>query len=122
MSYQVLLYETLDGRHPVEDFLNSLDDKMRAKLIGLLELLEEKGPVLREPYSKHLSDGIFELRCKFGSDITRALYFFCKGNQIIVTNGFIKKTQRTPPKEIRLAKNRRNEFLHRPAKKEEDTP
>ena len=49
---------------------------MRAKIFGLLGILQEKGNMIREPYSKHIGDGIFELRCKFGSDITRVLYFF----------------------------------------------
>ena len=42
----------------------------------MLVILQEKGNQLREPYSKHVEDGIFELRCKFGSDITRVMYFF----------------------------------------------
>ena len=49
---------------------------MRAKMVGLLELLEEKGNQLREPYSKSIDDGIFEIRCKVGNNITRVLYFF----------------------------------------------
>ena len=49
---------------------------MRAKIFGMLVILQEKGNQLREPYSKHVEDGIFELRCKFGSDITRVMYFF----------------------------------------------
>ena len=49
---------------------------MQAKLSGLLDVLEEKGNELREPYSKHLEDGIFELRGKVGNDISRVLYFF----------------------------------------------
>ena len=70
---------------------------MRAKMFGMIELLQEKGNKLREPYSKHLDDGIFELRCKVGNDITRVLYFFYYEGQIILTNGFVKKTQKTPP-------------------------
>ena len=58
----------------------------------MIELLQEKGNQLREPYSKHLDDGIFELRCKVGSNITRVLYFFYYKGQIILTNGFVKKT------------------------------
>lgn len=57
----------------------------------MIELLQEKGNQLREPYSKHLDDGIFELRCKVGSNITRVLYFFYYKGQIILTNGFVKK-------------------------------
>ena len=95
------------------EFLDSLDSKMNAKLIGLMELLEEKGTELREPYSAPLEDGIFELRCKLGSNITRALYFFYVGKRIVVTNGFIKKTQKTPPGEIKLAKDRRKDWIER---------
>ena len=90
--FELELYSTEDGKEPVAEFLDSLDRKMNAKLIGLMELLEEKGTELREPYSAPLEDGIFELRCKLGSNITRALYFFYVGKRIVVTNGFIKKT------------------------------
>ena len=112
-TFNVIFYETEDGKTPVEDFLNSLDVKMRVKLIRLLEILEEKGTELREPYSKLLDDGIFELRCKFGSNITRTLYFFYKDGNIIITNGFVKKTQKTPLKEINLAKERRTDYINR---------
>ena len=68
---------------------------------------------LREPYSKHVEDGIFELRCKFGSDITRVMYFFFDRGKIILTNGFVKKTQKTPVAEIQLAKARRADYMER---------
>ena len=109
--FTVEFYSTPDGKEPVALFLDSLDTKMRAKLISLLELLEEKGTSLRMPYSSYLDDGIFELRCIQGSNITRVLYFFYVGEKIIITNGFIKKTQKTPVKEIRLAKNRRDDWI-----------
>ena len=111
--FQLSFYETADGKCPVEEFLDTLDPKMAAKLVGLMEILEEKDTALREPYSAPLEDGIFELRCKLGSNITRALYFFFIGGQIIVTNGFVKKTQRTPPGEIKLAKDRREDWIRR---------
>lgn len=101
--FHVEFYETADGQQPVADFLDSLDDKMAAKLIGLMEILEEKGTELRMPYSEALDDGIFELRCKFGNQISRALYFFFVGKRIIITNGFIKKTQKTPQNELKKA-------------------
>ena len=108
-DFTVIPYEKENGEAPVEDFLNSLDVKMRAKMYGMIGILQEKGNQLREPYSKHLDDGIFELRCKLGSNITRVLYFFYFEKQIILTNGFIKKTQKTPPEEIKLAKQRRSD-------------
>ncbi|MCD7790709.1 MAG: type II toxin-antitoxin system RelE/ParE family toxin [Bacteroides thetaiotaomicron] len=69
------------------------------------------------PYSKSLGDGIFELRCQTGNDISRVLYFFYYGGKIVLTNGFIKKTQKTPSSEIKLAKARRKDFLEREGSK-----
>ena len=109
-KFEVVLYEKANGECPVEEFITSLDMKMQAKMIGLLELLEEKGNQLREPYSKSIDDGIFELRCKVGNNITRILYFFYYEGKIILTNGFVKKTQKTPAEEIKLAKERRSDF------------
>lgn len=115
--YKIIFYETEDGKHPVEDFLDSLEDKMAAKLVGLMDILEEKGIEMRMPYTQSLGDGIFELRCKQGNNITRTLYFFYIGKQIIITNGFIKKTQKTPPGEIQLAKDRRDDWVRREKEK-----
>ena len=78
-----------------------------------LKVLQEQGNRLREPYSKHLEDGIFEVRGKVGSDISRVLYFFYYGGRIILTNGFIKKTNKTPPAEKERAKRYRAEYLGR---------
>ena len=101
---------------PVKDFLSSIDEKMEAKLVMEMKLLEEKGNALRLPYSEHLEDGIFELRAKLGSDITRVLYFFYYNGRIILTHGFTKKTQKTPPSEIEKAKRYRADFLEREGK------
>lgn len=111
--FQVQFFEKENGDCPVENFILSLDTKMQAKIVGLLEILQENGNSLREPYSKHLSEGIFELRCKVGSNAARVLYFFYFEKRIILTNGFVKKTQKTPDKEIKLAKQRRQAFIER---------
>ena len=95
-KFEVEFYETPNGDQPAKDFLLSLDKKMRAKMADTISILQDNGYELREPYSKHLSEGIFELRAKVGSDITRVLYFFYVERHIILTNGFIKKTQKTP--------------------------
>lgn len=112
-KFEVIFYEKEDGECPVEQFLSALDLKMRVKMVGLLEILEEKGNLLREPYSRHLDDGIYEIRCKVGNNITRVLYFFYYGGKIVLTNGFVKKTQKTPGAEIELAKRRRRDFIRR---------
>jgi len=111
--FRIEFYETADGKTPVEDFLESLDSKMNAKMVGLMEILEEKGNALREPYSALVTDGLFELRCKLGNNISRAIYFFYFGKKIVITNGFVKKTRRTPPVEIETAKKRRADWIAR---------
>ena len=112
-QYEIEFYDKADGSEPAKEFILALDAKMRAKVVRTVGLLREEGPSLREPYSKHLEDGIFEIRTKFGSDITRVLYFFVIGRKIILTNGFVKKTQKTPASEIALAKQYRADYLSR---------
>lgn len=111
--FEVEFFEKDDGSFPVEEFILSQDIKMRAKIFRNLELLASHGDMLREPYSKSLGNGIFEIRTRVKSDITRILYFFVLGKKIILTNGFVKKTQKTPQKEINLALSRRNEYFNR---------
>ena len=112
-EYEVNFYDKADGTEPAKDFILSLDKKMRAKMLRTISLLADNGPDLREPCSKPLGDGIFELRAKVGSDITRVLYFFMVGKRVILTNGFVKKTVKTPPAEIARAKRYRAEYLGR---------
>ena len=112
-NFQVEYYEKQDGSIPVEEFLLSQDLKMRTRIYRLLSLLEEFGNTLREPYSKSLTDGIFEIRVQQGTDISRILYFFVVGQKIILTNGFVKKAQKTPMKEIELAKKYRKDYVKR---------
>lgn len=111
--FKVEYYKNKDGKFPVEEFILNQNVKMQAKIFRSLELLEQRGNELREPYSKLLEDGIFELRCKVGTDITRVLYFFVVGEKIILTNGFVKKTQKTPKNEIALAKKCRSDYFDR---------
>lgn len=92
--YEIILYDTEDGRCPVQELLDSLEPKLLAKTLRTIDLLEMNGPLLREPYSKSLENGIFELRTKQGSDITRVLYFFIIGKKAVLTNGFIKNRRR----------------------------
>ena len=115
-QFEIIFYDKTDGTEPAKDFLMELDIKMRAKMVRTIEILQNNGVSLREPYSKSLNDGIFELRAKVGSDISRVLYFFFVGHKIILTNGFIKKTQKTPQAEIERAKQYREDYLSREEK------
>ena len=109
-EYDVSFYETADGRRPAEEFIASLDKKMIAKTLKDIDLLKAVGPALREPHSKPLGDGIFELRTQVASNISRVLYFFVVGHKIILTHGFVKKTRKTPPSEIETAKTYRKDY------------
>ena len=113
-KFNIIMYETEAGRLPVVDFLSSIkDDKLLAKIYRDIKLLEVSGNLLREPYSKALNNGLFELRTKQGTNISRIIYFFIVGNNIVLTNGFIKKTQKTPISEIEKALEYRKDFLKR---------
>lgn len=112
-SVEVIFYETRSGVCPAQEFLDSLDTKMWAKMARAVNMLACNGNRLREPYSKPLGDGIFELRAQAEGDISRVLYFFFVGNKAILTNGFIKKTHKTPSSEIDRAKRYSSDFLER---------
>ena len=112
-NFSVDFYREIDGRKPAGIFIRSLDIKMKAKVVANLHLLEEYGNLAREPLSKELEDGIFELRTIEENNIVRILYFFDKNRIIIATNGFIKKQQKTPVSEIELAKQRRADYHKR---------
>ncbi len=116
-AINVEFYEKEDGTVPVLEFLSSLNGKMGAKVTWTIARLEEYGHELREPYSKPLGDGIFELRVQFGQDISRVLYFFIVNGCAVLTHGFIKKTQKTPRLEIERAKRYREDFLRRRKRK-----
>jgi phage-related protein len=76
----------------------------------LVELLAEFGPSLRLPHSRAFGDGLFELRPRSRSGIGRAFYCFTIGKRIVVLHAFIKKTQETPDRELRLARKRLKEL------------
>lgn len=79
----------------------------------------EEGVLPAEKFilSQNLDDGIFELRAKIGTNITRILYFFVMNRKVILTNGFIKKVQKTPQREIETAKKYRADYLRRSKEK-----
>ena len=106
-------YRMADGTEPVADFIRSLDELMYAKTMHMIDLLEAHGYLLRPPYSKNLGNGIMELRISAGGNISRILYFFVVGNTAVLTNGFIKKTQKTPSAEIERAERYRKDYMRR---------
>ena len=87
-----------------EDFLKRQRQKVREKIVWTFLLIEEV-QIVPEIYLKHLegTDGLYEIRVQQGSDIFRIFCFFDEGQLVVLTNGFQKKTQKTPNQEIKKA-------------------
>lgn len=87
-----------------QDFFSEQSKKVKAKIIWTFDLIEQL-PRVPETYLKHIeyTDGLYEIRVQLGSDIYRIFCFFDKGQLIVIANGFQKKTQKTPKKEIERA-------------------
>ena len=94
-----------------QTFFDKQTKKVKAKIVWTFDLIEDTQRV-PETYLKHIegTNGLFEIRIQFGSDIFRIFCFFDKGQLIILANGFQKKTQKTPKKEIELAIKIKSEY------------
>ena len=114
--YEIVFFTKEDGSQPAREFMDSLSLKMQARLIKIIAMLREYGGQVRMPYSEYLQDGIFQIRAQQEGNITRVLYFFAVGKTIVLTNGFTKKTPKTPPAEIKLAKKYKQDYERREVK------
>ena len=106
MAWTVDFYADADGNAPVEEFLDSLPKKHRAKLLGMIAILKEHGPTLPFPYSSQVDGRLRELRTRFGKTRLRILYFG-DGNQVFVLlHGVVKDTEKLEKSDIESARNR----------------
>lgn len=110
----VNFYTTEDGKCPVIEFLDSLTSKQAQKVTWVLQLVEELD-VIPATYLKKLvnTEEIWEVRAQAGNNIFRLLGFFDGDNLVVLNHGFQKKTQKTPNKDIKLAEQRRKDYLLR---------
>ncbi len=81
-----------------------------ANFLHILEMIEEFGPALGKPHTAPMGDGLFEIRAKGKEGIGRAFFCTVKGKEIIILHSFVKKTQRTPKKELEKARRRLKEL------------
>ena len=88
----------------VYDVLMEWPDKIKQRFLRLVELLEKHGHDLGMPYTCELGEGLFELRAKGMEGIGRAFFCYAANKRVIILHGFIKKTPKTPLKELRLAR------------------
>jgi len=111
-TYKVEFYTTLRGGSPVDEFLDSLAEKHRGKILQWLHYLEKEGPRLPRPYADILIGKIRELRISISHHQYRLLYFF-SGKVIVVTHGFLKKSSKVPLEEIERSKRSMNDWSNR---------
>ena len=111
---EIVFYKTISDESPIEEFLDSLNDKQAQKVVWVLKIVEELETV-PTTYLKKLksTDDIWEIRVQQSNNIFRLLGFKKEGKLIILTNAFTKKTQKTPKSEIILAEKRKKEYLER---------
>ena len=117
IMWTVIFYEKENGENQVKEFLDSLPAKLKAKALFEIDLLEQYGIDLREPYTKALQGGnyrgLWELRIKLGSDASRIFYFLPIRNTFVLLHGFLKKSEETPKREMEIAYRRMEDYRRR---------
>ena len=98
----------------MKEFLDDLNAKQAQKVLWVLRAVREL-PQVPQQYFKKLEGtaDLWEVRAEFGGDAFRLLGFWDAGRLVILTNGFVKKTQKTPEREIALAEQRKRDYLNR---------
>ena len=116
--HEIIFYRTESGNSPVEEFLDSLTGKQTQKVAWVLRLIEELDSVPRQ-YFKKLpgTDDIWEVRVQIGGDTIRLFGFDFGSGFVVLTNGFVKKTRKAPPREITLAEQRKRDYINRSKKR-----
>ena len=110
-EYRVVYCADRKGREPVKEYIEEFPKKERAKIFAYIDLLRESQGYLNEPYARHITGKIRELRIDFSKDRHRIFYFVAIKKTIILLHAFLKKTPKTPPNEIQKATERYEEFL-----------
>jgi len=115
MDWTIEYYVTREGKCSVKEFIDSLSAEGQAKYILITKLLKEYGIHVKEPYVRQITDHkkLYEIRIKDTSGISRILYFAHTGKKFVLLHGFLKKTAKTPAKEIEIAEQRMKEYLSR---------
>ncbi len=115
---QTFIREISYYKHYFLEFFDELNEDVQKKFNWTLELIATIDHVPKK-YFQHMTGtvGLYEIRVEVGSNIFRAFAFFDEGQLIVVANGFQKKTQKTPKKEIELAEKIKKEYFNEKHKK-----
>jgi phage-related protein len=110
-EFTIEYVELPNGRMPAREFVDSLDHKAAARIDAFIERLRIHGNRMHGKFVKKLTEDIFELRVKQFDRIFRVLFFYRPGMLIVITSGFQKKTDVTPPAEIARAEQLRKLWM-----------
>ncbi len=115
MEFAITYYSDPKGAEPVREFLTQLEKVnsllWKATLAAIQKIKQQSNQ--RMPLSKPLGNGLFEIRVRANMVISRVLYCFRPGREIILLHGFIKKTEKTPPEDIKIAMARLEDLNRR---------
>ena len=106
MNWKITFYNT-----KIETQTLNFPSGILANLLHIMEMIENLGPNLGKPYVGSLGSGLYEIRAKGKEGIGRSLYCTIAGKEIVILHSFIKKTPKTPKKDLDLAKKRMKEVL-----------
>ena len=104
MEWKISFYN-----HKVEADTLSFPKGILANFLHIAEMIEEVGPALGLPYTKALSGGLFEIRAKGREGIGRSFFCMVKGKEVVILHSIIKKSQKAPKKDMKLARKRQKE-------------
>jgi phage-related protein len=107
MTWRIRFYNVA-----LEQELHALPAGLLARFIRYGERMEHYGPDLGMPHTRAMGEGLFELRLKASEGIARVFYCTVVDRQIVFLHQFVKKSQRTPPKELDIARRRKKEITH----------
>jgi phage-related protein len=113
MNRKIIFYKSIDEKCPVEDFMDTLSEKLAQKVLAVFKLIENADLVSSKFFKKLTGTDLWECRIMWESNIYRFLGFYDKNNIVILTHGFQKKTKKTPLPEIDRAVKYMNDHKRR---------
>lgn len=113
MYRKVSFYTTADGKCPVAEFIDSQPAKVAQKITWVLKAVQELEKIPKTYFKKITDTDFYEVRIEISGNIYRLLGFFHNGNIVILTNGFQKKTQKTPENELDICEKRMKDYINR---------
>jgi phage-related protein len=107
MQYTIIYYN-----NAVQVDILALPERLRARYLALIDRMEVFGANLGEPHTKAFGNGLFELRLKSAQGVARVFYCTLIGKRIVILHSFVKQSQKTPLRELRIAETRMKEIKH----------